>query len=422
MPVSSQLDTMQEFMRRVLAEIGPRESAGEGERRLGEWLLREWRPVVDRVWREPFTCHPRAFLGSLSLSVACYFLAAICYWAGWPWVGLPFAVICPLPALLEVGGYREFVDGLFPERESSNVLGTILPRGAVRQRLIVSAHMDSAFEFRLWRWLGNRAAWVMALGVFGTLLVPVAITATLGQELFGWQLGWLSSGFGWGLALVSPFVGVFLFFHDGRAVPGAMDDLAGISVLVALGRLLRAARRDGSFQPENTEVVLLATGCEEAGLRGAKRFVRRHSAELKRIPTFGLFLDGICDERRIGVVRAEYCTGARHHAGLVRLACEVGRLRGWPIHRQAIPIGGTDAAAFSRMGVPACTLVGMDCHSLVDNYHTRLDTLERVRPVALARTLQIVVDMLERLDRQVHSDWSIPALEKSQAAPSSHAA
>jgi putative aminopeptidase FrvX len=147
-------------------------------------------------------------------------------------------------------------------------------------------------------------------------------------------------------------------------------------------------------------VVLLATGCEEAGLRGAKRFARQHAAELWQTPTFGLFLDGIYDERWLGVVRREYSTGARYDEQLAALACDVAALRGWEVKSQKIPIGGTDAAAFSRIGVPAVTLVGMDCQSLVENYHTRLDTLDRVRPEGLARMLQIVVDMLERLDRE----------------------
>jgi hypothetical protein len=105
--VSLQVDYMYGFMRRVLAEIGPRESCGEGERRLSSWLLREWPPIADRIWREPFTCHPRAFLGSLNVSVVCFFVAAALYWAGLPSGGLPFALACPLPILRARGQYAE---------------------------------------------------------------------------------------------------------------------------------------------------------------------------------------------------------------------------------------------------------------------------------------------------------------------------
>jgi aminopeptidase-like protein len=35
---------------------------------------------------------------------------------------------------------------------------------------------------------------------------------------------------------------------------------------------------------------------------------------------------------------------------------------------------------------------------LVPNYHTRLDTLERVRPDSLAVMLQVVLDMIEEID------------------------
>jgi hypothetical protein len=409
---SDQVDYMYRFMRRVLTEIGPRESCGEGERRLADMLVMEWQSICDRVRLEAFTCHPRAFLGSVRISAVCYFLAAAFFWWRQPWLGLPFALVCPLPALLEVGTYREFVDPLFRKRPASNVVATIAPRGEVRQRLIVSAHMDSAFEYTLWRLLGNWAVWVMALATIGTLVVPVATILQLFAQLLHWRNGWLLSGLDYGLGALAPFVLAIWFFHNGRAVPGAMDDLAGISVLSAVGQAVREAG-----VPERTEVVLLATACEEAGLRGAKRFVERHATELRRIPTFGLFLDGICDERHLAAVRREYFTGARHDDRLVRLACEVGARRGWQVKTTDIPVGGTDAAAFSRIGVPAFTLVAMDCASLVENYHTRLDTLDRVRPAALSRALQTVLDVLESLDRcEGQAPADPPVLSKRENA------
>jgi hypothetical protein len=407
MRTSSQLDYMYRLMRRVLAEIGPRESGGEGERRLADLLVTEWQPICDRVSQEAFTCHPRAFLGSIRISVVCYSLAAAFCWWRLPWLGLPFALACPWPALLEVGASREFVDPLFRKRQASNVIATIAPRGELRQRLIVSAHMDSAYEYTLWRLLGNRAVWVMAATTIGTVLLPVATIVQLSLQLLHWRDGWLSSGVAHGPGAFAPFVLVFWFFHNGRAVPGAMDDLAGVSVLSAVAQALGADRTVGL--PEHTEVVLLATACEEAGLRGARRFVERHATELRRIPTFGLFLDGICDERHMAAVRREYFTGARHDDRLVGLACEVGALRGWEVKPADILVGGTDAAAFSRIGVPAFTLVAMDCRSLVDNYHTRLDTLDRVRPEALSRALQIVLDVLESLDRSSQRASADPA-------------
>jgi Zn-dependent M28 family amino/carboxypeptidase len=194
-----------------------------------------------------------------------------------------------------------------------------------------------------------------------------------------------------------PIVGLNFFFHTYSVVPGAMDDLAGVSVLHGAAHALADAHRDG--RPlQNTEVVLLAASSEEAGLRGAKRYVEAHLAEMKATPTFGIFVDGVYDERHLTVVYRELFTGARHDERLVRLAKEIAVQCGWPMREHMIPIGASDATAFSTAGIPSVALLCQDATRLVPNYHTRLDTIEHVRPQSLEVMLQLVLDMIRRLD------------------------
>jgi aminopeptidase-like protein len=49
--------------------------------------------------------------------------------------------------------------------------------------------------------------------------------------------------------------------------------------------------------------------------------------------------------------------------------------------------------------VPSVTILAQDVDCLVENYHTRLDSLDRVRPEALARILNLVVEMIVRIDK-----------------------
>ena len=42
----------------------------------------------------------------------------------------------------------------------------------------------------------------------------------------------------------------------------------------------------------------------------------------------------------------------------------------------------------------------LDNSKLVFNYHTRFDTIEHIRPESLAVSLQLVIDMLEKIDRK----------------------
>jgi aminopeptidase-like protein len=40
-----------------------------------------------------------------------------------------------------------------------------------------------------------------------------------------------------------------------------------------------------------------------------------------------------------------------------------------------------------------------DSSRLIPNYHTRLDTIDTIRPESLAVSLQVVIDMIESIDQ-----------------------
>ena len=393
-------DYMYTLIAIVLKDIGARESCSDNEKKLGRYLAEEWKPICDSVDIERFTCSPTCFLGFLPFLVILYVTAAAFYW-----IFPPLSFVCAASGFsmlfFELLRYREFLDPLWPKRDGENVLGHIKPKGEIKQRVIVSAHLDSAYEFNLWRLLKNAAIPVMIIAAGAVLLMCGAslaksvayFTGTAGAPVYEW-LGKICVG-------LLPVVGLYLRFHSCVPVPGAMDDLAGCAVITGLGKCLHDAKQDGAFFPETTEVVLLACAAEESGLRGAKRYVKAHQKELQETPTYGIFLDCIYDEKYLTVVNREISTGARHDPYLIQLAQESAAQRGWPINTLPIPMGASDAAAFSREGgVPSTCLLCQDISRLVFNYHTRFDTIEHIRPESLAVSLQLVIDMLEKIDRR----------------------
>lgn len=385
---------MWELLEEVLREIGPRESCSENEKRLGRLLSDRWSRLGLEVRHEAFRCHPKAFLGFIPLATLLYLLATIAYWL-YPFLCFLLAAASFAMTWFELLRYRELLDPLFPEAEGENVVAVLPPSGPVRRRVVVSAHQDSAYEFNLWYFLKNAAIPVMVVG-FTAALVPML--GGLFKSLAG--AGNDSPTFnavGFICLALYPIVGLNFFFHTYSVVPGAMDDLAGISVLDGAAHALADARRTGQTL-QSTEVVLLAASSEEAGLRGAKRYAEAHLAEMRATPTFGIFVDGVYDERHLTVVYRELFTGARHDARLVQLAKEIAEQRGWPMRQHMIPIGASDASAFATVGVPSVALLCQDATRLVPNYHTRLDTIEHVRPQSLEVMLQLVLDMLRRLD------------------------
>ena len=369
----------------LLATTGPRPSCSPAERALGAALEARWAGFCDEVRAEPFRCAPHAFLASVPL-LAGVALVATGLLAVWPAVASALAAGALGVLVVQLVRVRELLDPLFPQATGVNVVGVIRPSGEVRQRVILSAHQDSAWEFNVWWWFGRAGPVVNAVGL-GAPLVTVVTGGLLAAGIeasAGIPLAWA----------LAPLVAIHLPFHTFRPVPGAMDDLAGIVSISAAGRALAAAR------PAHTEVVLLACAAEECGLRGAKRYAAAHRAAHAAVPTIDVNVDGVYDEAHLSAVTTEVSTGVRHDGELTALAAQVAGGLGLPLRRVAIPLGVTDATAFAQAGVRTLALLAQDTRTLVPNYHTRLDTLDRVRPEALAAMRDVVVGVVRALDGQ----------------------
>lgn len=57
--------------------------------------------------------------------------------------------------------------------------------------------------------------------------------------------------------------------------------------------------------------------------------------------------------------------------------------------------GGTDAAAFSKVKIPASTFGALDVLKYINNYHTSRDTPDRIEPGTLEGALRICLSFIE---------------------------
>ncbi len=388
---------MHKLVDNAVREIGPRESCSEAERRLGRLFAEEIKPACERVETEEFTCAPKAFLGFFPYLVLLY-LAGVALYFFLPPLSLILSALGMGVLFFEVIRYRELIDPFFPKRRGENVAGFVKPRGETRKRVIVSAHLDSAYEFKVWYWLKGLAVPAMALAFLAPLLLLGASLARTIADSSGMPDNAAFTALGIACVALSPLVALFAFFHTGDVVPGAMDDMAGVAVLAGLAQHFAAAGAGEDFYPQNTEVILLALSSEEAGLRGAKRYAARHKKEFTRVPTYAIFLDGIYDESFLTVFRKELWCGAKMDPYLVSLAEDAAAACGYPIKNTVMAVGATDGSAFAREGIASVSICCQDSSRLVPNYHTRHDTIEFVRPQSLKVTLRLVLEMLRRID------------------------
>jgi len=397
MDIHSFTAAMLPFMERVLRDIGPRPACSDAEKRLGAMLEEDWAGFCDQVDMHAFHCHPRALLGWVPWMVAVYLAALVSYWL-FPPLAFLLASGATLVILLQGVRFRELLDRLFPRAEGHNVVGVLRPRGEIQRRVVLMAHQDSAYEFTLWHRFGNLSPVLMVL---------------VGAAFLWMTLGSLAAAIAWSIGGVDhvaftvigvvglclyPVVGLFVFITDWVPVPGAMDNLSGIAVISALGRAAARGGDAGQRLLEGTEIILLATSAEEAGLRGSRRFVARHRARLERTPTYVINLDGIGDPAHFSFIERELWQGVRHDDALIGLGMDCAQQVGLEPKRVNLAMGGTDAASFTQHAIPSTTIICQDSTRLVPNYHTRHDTLENMNPLALDQSFQVVLAMLERLD------------------------
>lgn len=388
---------MYDLIDKVMKDIGPRESCGEKEKELGRLFASEIEPACDRVETESFTCSPTAFLGFFPYLVLLY-LAGVALYFFFPPASVVLALAGGAVLFFEVVRYKELVDPIFPKREGENIIGFVKPRGETTRRVYVSAHFDSAYEFKIWYWFKGFSTVLMGTGFLSVvLLFAFSLAGSIARPV-GMPEVTAFKVLGYILIGLCPVVVIFFFFHTTEVVPGAMDDMAGVAVVAGLGRYLADARKSGKFYPEHTEVVLLGLSSEEAGLRGAKRYAASHHADQKDLPASAIFLDGIYDESFFTVFSKEVWPGGKMDPGLVDLARQAAEDNGFEIRVGVLPLGATDATAFALAGIPSVSMCLWDTTRLVPHYHTRYDTIEHIEPRSLAVALQTVIDMVRRLD------------------------
>ncbi len=386
------------FIVREIAHIcrtmKPRAPGSEGEREAAAHMA----GVLERecgcvnVATESFEAHPGAFYGYFWFSAALDLLCGACFFIR-PWLSLLFGGLTLLLFLLQFILYRQVIDPLFPRAESVNVTAVRPCRGEVRQRVFLNGHIDAAWEFPLNHLFGGVVFEIPgAMALTGVLYFMVlSVCAVCGSG------GWVRPAGQWGLLFMPFFALVAATYNPRRIVDGANDDLSGCYIGIAL---LREMERIG-ITLEHTEVGLILTGSEEAGLRGAKAWCEAHRSDYRDVPTFVVCFDTIHDPRFLmvnrrdlnGTVAAdrELCEMLRRAAESVGVAYRIGCVP---------PFGGaTDSAAFAQGGFRSVAVTGLN-HKLEDYYHTRRDSFDNLNAEGLEQCYRATAAFVAGMDQQ----------------------
>ena len=387
---------------KVCRRIGPRKPGSPEEYRAQQWFQKDMKNYCEETRIEEFTLHRQGFMGFIPFTVACGIASVFVNWFASPIAALILCICAFVPLVFEFLMYKEFDDFLFPKQTSHNMIAVRKPKGEVKQRIVMVGHSDSQFEWTLNYLIGGLQAklFVEIPAVVGlivqTVFALVCIIAGKGGAAVNIQSArWFFILFFVVSCVFIPFEFAFLFFQSWtKSVPGASDNLSGCYVGMAVVKALDEAK----VRFENTEVVVICSGSEEAGLRGSKAYAKAHEKELKEIPTCVVALDTFRDLETMAGYHRDLSGTLQHHEGTKVLVHDACANCGFDVKYESIYIGGSDAASVTQRGIPATGFAAMD-PAPPRYYHTRLDTPENLRPEAIKAGIEIMIEACCMFDK-----------------------
>ncbi|MFW9940950.1 MAG: M28 family metallopeptidase [Candidatus Thorarchaeota archaeon] len=409
---------MYEFIVKVCNEIGPRESGTEQEILAGNMVEEELKKYCDETHQEEYISSPHAFLGGIRYGAFLVLVSIVLYWlsllidfgilqinSSYSFIFMVIAiiliVICVSYFILETMKYHEIYDFLFPKRKSYNVVGTLNPSGEVKNTIIFSAHHDSAFEFNTFYYLKRFGQIIINIGYAGVGITFIVIISKIILKLFSIELSVLYLSFGFFFFAFIPIIFVYILFHTYHPVQGAFDNLSGVSVVLGIGKILAENKNDENIYPKNTKIYLISFAGEEAGLRGAKRYLSSHFIQLLDEETIVVNMDGIGKKDIVIIHDKEPGIGAKHDPRIYNPLFGIAKKINPNTKISPLPFGATDGAAFSKKGISAALIGGLNLKDeLPPYYHTRLDVPENVEKEALGQFVEICMEYLKYIDSQ----------------------
>lgn len=389
-------------IKKICKDVGPRPAGSEQEHEAQKLMAAELDGACDKVEIEPFDVHPGAFLGWILTDGIMMIAAIVLFFFGMSAIALALCALSLIFAIVEFLLYKKLLDPFFPKKTSHNVVAVRKPKGEVKRRIIFSGHADSANEWRFTYYGGSKLLVpIIGLSFVGILLgLVLGIWAVAAGHAFSAADSGALNVMRYVFLAWIPILFTALFFENKkRPVMGANDDLTGCFISMAVVKYMQ--QHDIRF--ENTEVWVVLTGSEEAGLRGAKAFCKAHKNELSDVETVFVGLDTIRDYDFAAVYSRDLTGTVKNDAGACALVKEAAKQTGLDLPYKSVFFGATAAAAVTQAGMKAVSVAAMD-PAPAKYYHTRLDTADNLDIKTVEAVLGVALETAFLFDEKGLSD------------------
>lgn len=396
----------------VIKKYGPRESGNAACFDAEKHLKKELDQFSDETHFEEYKMAPKAFLHFTKI-VSSVIMAAVVICLALVFTNVISFMIaqCIVGALVAIGlfitvmeflMYKQFMDGMYKKVTGHNLVATRKPTGEVKKRIVISGHIDAAYEWRHIYYFKQHGMGPLMGGtiVCAIISVIVAVVAVIADNVNMGAFGDFMVNYSYYFhVLTALFMISLLCFVDFRRIsPGANDNLTGTYAAVCALRMLDMA----GVEFENTEVVAMITDGEEAGLRGAKAFAKAHHDEYTSgdVKTAVLCVDTLTDMDYFNVYSKDMSGTVKNDKEFSQLVLDSSKESGYDSAKFAsVFFGSSDAAAFSQAGIKATCLAAMD-PAPGDYYHNRRDNYDRLVPEAIETGYKIVLSTILNFDAE----------------------
>jgi len=375
--------TLYKHLEELAVNIGPRPPLSSGEKRASKYIYKILESQADHIQADEFySISSFSWTFGLILFISILGALSIHFSA---FLGLPPAILSIIFFFNEVNT-RPILSSRLPRGKSRNITARFNPENETEKIAVITAHYDTStagIHFHPKMVKGFRLTFIaVACAVH---LVPVLlILYILTDNSLLISLNNL-------LALYLAVNTAVLLHRElwNRAVPGANDNASGTAVLLNLAEELTKK------PPAQTEVWLVATGCEEAGTSGMISFLEKYGTELK--DAYFINLD------TIGIGDLKYTTGE----GMLQLFpcsrelinwCEEitgGELQLSPAENRLM---NTDAVTALSRGFKAVSLRAENDEELLPHWHWPTDTVENIRIKNLFLSVKAVKELIKKID------------------------
>ncbi len=403
----------------VIKRYGPRESGNDNCYAAQKHIKKEMDTFCDESGFEEYQMAPKAFLhftktvslltiAGIVIPLLLVFLDVFDNIGPNPFfvpqiIAGALSLISIAVAALQLGFYIPFCDVFYKKKPAHNFYAVRKPQGEVKKRLIISGHVDAAYEWRhvLYSTKVNLMFPLMAWTICGVILsVVVSILAVIAGLTDMGAFGSFMVNGSYYLHFINALgmMTLFYFVDFSTISPGANDNLTGTYAAVCAIRMLDMA----GVELENTELVTMITDGEEAGLKGTTAWAKAHKEEYANgdVETAVICVDTLCDLDDFNVYHRDMNSLVKNDEELSNFVKEAGAEAGYEdMKLSSVFMGSSDAAAFSKAGIKCTAIAAMD-PSPADYYHNRRDNADRLNPDAIEAGYKVLLSTILKYDAE----------------------